>query len=135
PVVGITPEDLIRAGIQRVPRVTNVSNGRPVLEDRRVLDASNVIWATGFARDYSWIKLPIFDSRGDPVHHRGVAAGRPGLYFVGLPYQSSLLSGLVAGAGLDAKYIAKQISVRARMINPAHGGKANSLSKKVSSTS
>jgi len=135
PVVGVTLEDLLQAGIQRAPRVIDVSNGRPILEDGQVLDVTNVIWATGFVRDYRWIKLPIFDSRGYPVHHRGVVAGEPGLYFVGLPYQSSLLSGLVAGAGLDAKYVAEQISFRARVINPAHGGKTDSLSKKVSSIS
>lgn len=104
----------MRAGIQRVPRVTDVNNGKPVLEDGRVLDAANIIWATGFMRDYRWIKLPIFDATGSSIHHRGVVRGEPGVYFVGLPYQSSVLSGLVPGAGADAKYIAKQVSLRAR---------------------
>ena len=58
PVVGVRPEDLLRAGVQRVPRVMGISHGRPVLEDGRVLDVSNVVWATGFVRDYRWIKLP-----------------------------------------------------------------------------
>jgi putative flavoprotein involved in K+ transport len=135
PVVGVTPEDLHRAGIQRVPRIIDVSNGRPVLENGQVLDVANVIWATGFVRDYRWIKLPIFDSTGDPIHHRGIVAGKSGLYFVGLPYQSSLLSGLVAGAGLDAKYVAKQISLRARKTYPVPGGKTSKLNRRTSSTS
>ena len=124
PVVGVTSDDLIQAGIQRVPRVTGVSRGQPVLEDGRVLDVANIIWSTGFVRDYGWIKLPIFDAEGDPIHHRGVAPGEPGLYFVGLPYQSSLLSGLVAGAGADAKYIVKQITLRARATDLSRRGKA-----------
>jgi putative flavoprotein involved in K+ transport len=135
PVVGITSEDLLRAGIQRVPRVTHVSNGRPVLENGRVMDVANVIWAVGFVRDYRWIRLPIFDARGNPVHHRGVVQVEPGLYFTGLPLQSSLLSGLVAGAGADAKYIAKQLALRARVPNFTHGGKAGKLSRRASSTS
>ncbi len=117
PVVGITPEHLLQAGIQRVPRVTGASRGLPVSEDRRVLDVANVIWATGFVRDYRWIKLPIFDAKGDPIHHRGVVQEESGLYFVGLPYQSTLLSGLVAGAGADAKYIVRQIAVRSKSRN------------------
>jgi putative flavoprotein involved in K+ transport len=114
PVVGVTSEDLLQAGIQRVPRVMGVSHGQPILEDERALNVTNVIWSTGFVREYSWIKLPIFDTKGDPIHHRGIVQVEPGLYFVGLPYQSSLLSGLVAGADTDAKYIAKQISSRAK---------------------
>ena len=108
PVVGVTPDELIQAGIQRVPRVTGVNDGRPILEDGRAVDVPNIVWATGFKRDYRWIKLPIFDATGNPIHHRGVVKGEPGLYFVGLPYQSSVLSGLVAGASADAKYVAKQ---------------------------
>jgi putative flavoprotein involved in K+ transport len=117
PVVGVTPEDLLRAGIRRVPRVTGVSGGKPLLEDGRTLDVVNIIWSTGFLRDYPWIKLPVFDANGDPIHRRGVVQEEPGLYFVGLPYQSTLLSGLVAGAGTDAKYIAKQLALRSKNRN------------------
>lgn len=132
PVVGVTPEDLHQAGIQRVPRVTDISDGRPVLEDGRIIDVANIIWATGFVRDYRWIKLPIFDSKGDPIHHRGVVQDEPGLYFMGLPFQSSLLSGLVAGAGADAKYITKQMLLRARMADLARQGESGKLSRQVS---
>lgn len=135
PVGGVTPEDLLRAGIQRVPRVMGISNGLPSLEDERVLDVPNIIWSTGFVRDYRWIKLPIFDARGDLIHHRGVVPSEPGLYFVGLPYQSSLLSGLVAGAGADARYIAKQINGRAKVTDLARVGEAAKVSKQASSTS
>ena len=135
PVVGVTPEDLLRAGIQRVSRVTGVSRGRPVLEDGRVLDVDNVMWATGFGRDYDWIKLPIFDAKGDPIHHRGVVQTEPGLYFTGLPFQSSVLSGLVAGADIDAKYIAKQIHLRARATGPTRGRKLGKWGRRASSIS
>jgi putative flavoprotein involved in K+ transport len=115
--------------------VAGVNDGRPVLEDGNVLDVPNIIWSTGFIRDYRWIKLPVLDAKGEPIHHRGVVQAEPGLYFAGLPYQSSVLSGLVAGAGADAKYIAKQISLRARAIDLARGGKADRLSKQTSGIS
>ncbi len=102
-----------------MPRVAGVSGGRPALADGRVLDAANIVWSTGYTRDYRWIRLPVFDANGEPVHHRGVVQAEPGLYFTGLPYQSSLLSGLVAGAGVDARYVVTQIAVRARAGDPA----------------
>jgi putative flavoprotein involved in K+ transport len=70
---------------------------------------SSVIWATGYACDFSWIKLPLFDGNGDPIHVRGVTK-RPGLFFLGLRRTYSLGSALVAGAVNDAAYIADQIS-------------------------
>jgi putative flavoprotein involved in K+ transport len=117
-----------------VPRVSGVNDGRPVLEDRRILDVPNVIWSTGFVRYYRWIRLPIFDAKGNPIHHRGVVQTEPGLYFIGLPFQSTLLSALVAGAGADAKYIAKQIDVRAQVTNLARRGKTGKLSRQISNT-
>ena len=134
PVVGVAPGDLIQAGIERVPRMTGVTGGQPLLEDERVVSVDNIIWATGFVRDYRWIKLPVFDAQGDPIHHRGVALGEQGLYFAGLPYQSSLLSGLVAGADIDAKYIVKQITLRTKTTNLAHKGKASKLHGQISNT-
>jgi putative flavoprotein involved in K+ transport len=134
PVIGITSEDLVQAGIQRVPRVTGVSHGKPILEDKRALDVANIIWSTGFERNFRWIKLPVFDAIGNPIHHRGVVQREPGLYFVGLPFQSSLLSGLVAGAGADARYIAKQITWRARVNDLRRGGKVGRLSRQISNT-
>ena len=135
PVVGVTSEDFLQAGVQRVPRVLGVSKGQPMLDDGRVLDVANIIWSTGFVRDYRWIKLPIFDAKGGPIQHRGVVQGEPGLYFTGVPFQSSLLSGLVAGAGVDAKYIAKQITLRAKSIDLTRRGESNKLSSPVSSRS
>src|SRR4029077_6020203 len=64
PLIRVKPQDLTAAGIQRVPRVAGVTNGRPVLEDGRVLDVANVIWCTGFTNGFSWIDLPIFGADG-----------------------------------------------------------------------
>jgi putative flavoprotein involved in K+ transport len=65
PLAGGTRKGILAAGIERVPRVAGVRNGLPLLDDGRVLDVANVIWCTGFASDYRWIKLPIL-GRGRP---------------------------------------------------------------------
>ena len=121
PVVRVQRDELLAAGVQCVPRVAGVRTGQPLLADGRALEVANVIWCTGFVRDYDWIRLPIIDENGVPRHHRGVVLSEPGLYFLGLPFQSSVLSGIVASAGPDAKYIAGQLARRAWLGNPSHG--------------
>jgi len=70
---------------------------------------SSVVWASGYACDFSWIKLPLFDANGDPIHMRGVTT-RAGLFFLGLRRTYSIGSALVAGAVNDAAYIADRIA-------------------------
>jgi putative flavoprotein involved in K+ transport len=72
---------------------------------------SNVIWATGYAFDFSMIGLPVVDGDGFPIQTRGVSAF-PGLFFVGLPWLHNAKSGLIFGVGEDALYIADRIAAR-----------------------
>jgi putative flavoprotein involved in K+ transport len=67
-----------------------------------------VVWATGYGRDDRWIELPIFDGRGYPTHERGVSS-RPGLYFIGLPWQYTWGSGRLSGVADDARYLVDRI--------------------------
>lgn len=110
PLIRLNPSDLVRAGVVRVPRTESVCQGKPKLADGWVLEVSSVIWATGFKPDLSWIKLPILGSDGYPVHQRGVVGAAPGLYFLGLPFQHSVLSAVVGGVGYDARYLGKQLT-------------------------
>jgi putative flavoprotein involved in K+ transport len=110
PLVRVRPQDLAAAGIERVPRVAGVEEGKPRLEDGRVLDVGTVIWCTGFRETYPWIKLPITDEAGRVMHQEGVATSQPGLYFVGLRAQRSLRSSLIDGVGDDARYVVDRIA-------------------------
>ena len=94
-------------------RTVGARDGLPLLDDGRVLDVTNVIWCTGFQPRYGWIALPTFGDDGEPMHERGVVATEPGLYFVGLFFQSAAISSLVGGVGRDAAYIADRIAARA----------------------
>ncbi|MDQ0900743.1 hypothetical protein QFZ80_004571 [Paenibacillus sp. V4I7] len=71
------------------------------------MEVENVIWATGFHSDYSWIQIPgILNGKGKPIHSRGVSKVK-GLYFLGLPWQYRRGSALIGGVGVDAKHIAE----------------------------
>jgi putative flavoprotein involved in K+ transport len=102
--------ELRAAGVERVPRVAGVRDGLPVLDDERVLEVANVIWSTGFGQDFSWIELPVFAENGELQHDRGRVRSQPGLYFVGLLFQSSVTSDVLPGVGRDARAVAKHIT-------------------------
>ena len=110
PLGRVRRKDFGPAGIERVPRMTGVMNGRPVLEDGRRLEVSNVIWCTGFTPDYDWIDLSLPTRNGVPDHNRGVVESCPGLYFVGLPFLYSLSSALLGGVGRDAEHIVEHLA-------------------------
>jgi putative flavoprotein involved in K+ transport len=109
PLVRVKPKDIVAAGVHRVGRVTGVRDGLPELEDGTVLDVANVIWCTGFGRDYSWLEPRALGSDGEPLHERGVSTTVPGLYFVGLPFQYSATSETLPGMSRDARYVARAI--------------------------
>jgi putative flavoprotein involved in K+ transport len=82
----------------------------PVLElNLSQAGITSIVWATGFARDYSWLKVDAFDKSGQPAHRRGVAA-EPGIYFLGLPWLSQRGSSFIWGVWHDAKYLAEHIA-------------------------
>ncbi|MHB9031760.1 MAG: flavin-containing monooxygenase [Anaerolineae bacterium] len=110
PLIRVNPQEISDAGIARVSRVSGVQSGRPQTEDGQVLPVEGVVWATGFRPDYGWIKFPIFDAYGYPSHQRGIVPQAPGLYFVGLPFQTALSSTLLGGVGADAEYIVRQVA-------------------------
>ena len=100
------PEELEARIIESDPEcITN-----PILE--LSLDKTNIrsiIWATGYAQDFSWLKVDTFDASGNPRHNRGVSAEN-GIYFIGLPWLSMRGSSFIWGVWQDAKYLAEHIA-------------------------
>ena len=118
PLVRVKPKWLDRAGVRRVGKTVAANDGRPVLEDGRDLEVTNVIWCTGSGVDLSWVDLPILGEDGLPMHDRGVVGSEPGLYFVGLPYQYSFASATVPGVPRDAEHVIREL-VRRSAARPA----------------
>ncbi|WP_263297876.1 flavin-containing monooxygenase [Neobacillus bataviensis] len=81
-------------------------------DDLSTIRVENVIWATGFLRDYSWIDVKnLVAANGGVKHHRGITE-IDGLYFLGLPWQHRRGSALLLGVGEDAAYIAKNLLMK-----------------------
>jgi putative flavoprotein involved in K+ transport len=109
PLVRASRKEATGAGVEFTPRLMGGLDGQPQLEGGRVLPAEGIIWATGFRPNYHWINLPVFEQTGRPRHERGVVREAPGLYFVGLPFQTGVTSALLGGVGEDARYITSKI--------------------------
>lgn len=96
----------------------------PILQlDLTEAGITSVIWATGYAVDFSWLKVDAFDDEGKPKHQRGIS-DEPGIYFLGLPWLSRRGSSFIWGVWHDAKFLADHISTRRRYVayqTAAHG--------------
>jgi putative flavoprotein involved in K+ transport len=76
--------------------------------DLRAENINTIIWATGFSNDYSWLQVDAFEATNAPSHKRGVSS-EPGVYFLGLPWQSRRGSSFIWGVWHDAKFIVDHI--------------------------
>lgn len=76
--------------------------------DLQAQGITTILWATGFASDYGWLPPGAVDASGKPRHQRGVCA-EPGIYFLGLPWQTRRGSAFIWGVWHDAKFVADQI--------------------------
>ncbi|MBG0741394.1 NAD(P)-binding domain-containing protein [Paeniglutamicibacter antarcticus] len=124
PLIRVSVREVERAGAVRLPRLSGAVDGKPVFdvgtadggthaaETKGPASVCTIIWATGYRPVFQWIEGLAVDSHGWPATIRGVVPKIAGLYFVGLPFQYALTSGLVGGVGRDAEYIVEQLKAR-----------------------
>jgi putative flavoprotein involved in K+ transport len=98
--------------------------------DLRAAGIRTVIWATGYAHDFSIVRVPVFDADGYPVQQRGVTR-YPGLYFVGMPWLHNARSGLIFGVSEDAAYVVSHLVHRGRAKAPSWSGLAMEVSYEI----
>lgn len=68
-----------------------------------------VLWATGFRRQYPWLRLRVLDPQGELIHRGGITPS-PGLYAVGLRFMRRRNSSFIDGCGQDATALAAHIA-------------------------
>jgi putative flavoprotein involved in K+ transport len=114
PLVRVKRADLVAAGVHLTEaRTIGVDDGRPALADGAVLDVANVIWCTGFRQDFGVVRPDPTGADGYPRGRAGIVDDLPGLYYVGLLFQTAFASILIGGAARDAQRIAAHITARA----------------------
>lgn len=83
----------------------------PTELDMKAAGIDTVVWATGYRRTYSWLKIPLLDERGELLHQGGVTPCA-GVYAMGLPFQRTRKSAFIDGVGADARVLADHIAAR-----------------------
>lgn len=68
-----------------------------------------VVWATGFRREYPWLRVPVIDSTGE-IRQSGGITPVPGLYTLGLPFMRRRKSTFIDGVGPDAHALSHHLS-------------------------
>jgi putative flavoprotein involved in K+ transport len=101
-------ETLMDAGaIERAPRI-EVATPPPTELDLGRAGIRTVLWATGYRRQYPWLRVPVVDIRGEILHEGGVT-NAPGLYALGLNFQRRRNSSFINGVGSDARELTDHI--------------------------
>lgn len=110
PVFGLQYKSLIKNNrILLKSRTVSVEKNTITFADASKINIKNVIWSTGYRSNYHWIDIPMLISEGGlPIHKRGITP-IDGIYFLGLPWQSSRGSSLLMGVGRDAEYLSQHI--------------------------
>jgi putative flavoprotein involved in K+ transport len=126
PIMRPAPDDLSKIyGVRLFSKFEGVEGSALRFTDGQTLstDDLTIIWCTGFKGDYSFLldTEDVLDDEGSPVHLRGVASAREGLYFVGLRYQHTVASHDIYGVAKDAEFVADRIRDRVASLrsNPA----------------
>lgn len=112
PTIGSDLKGMIKKGLvdRRMRAVDGGANGI-TFADGVIGQFDTVIWATGFARDFSWIAIPEAFLDGEPRQDRGQSPV-PGLFFIGLPFMHSKGSAFLSFVTHDAEYLATRVAVR-----------------------
>jgi len=81
---------------------TVVGDSPPLGLDLASGEIETVIWATGFRPDYSWLDVPVLDSKG-MIRHDGGVVDSPGMFLLGSPFLRRRKSSFIDGARADAQ--------------------------------
>jgi putative flavoprotein involved in K+ transport len=93
------------------PREPITLESAPTELDLEARGIRTVLWATGYRRQYRWLRVPVLDIRGELIHDGGVTAA-PGLYALGLNFQRRRNSSFIDGVGHDARALTEHIVQR-----------------------
>lgn len=96
------------------PEPTRLEASPPLGMDFARAGIRTIVWATGFRPDYSWLRIPVLDHKGNIRHDGGVVTESPGLYVLGLTFLRRRKSSLIDGVGEDARDLSAHLAALLR---------------------
>lgn len=109
PVIGTDVKEILsRKNVIPVGRTNDAHQDKIETEKQTLTDVKNIVWATGYRPNFSWIEGLELDHEGYPKNNRGVSSIK-GLYLIGLPWLHTRGSATLGGIKKDAEYLATQI--------------------------
>ena len=114
PVIGTDVKEILsRENVKVVGRTNDALNEAIFFEKGEVKTIKNIVWATGYRPNFTWIEGLELDSDHYPKNYRGVS-NIDGLYFIGLPWMFTRGSATLGGVAKDANYLSEKIKEAAR---------------------
>lgn len=109
PVIGTDVKEILSRKNVKVVGRTNDALGESIFfEKGEVKTIKNIVWATGYRPNFTWIEGLELDNDHYPKNYRGVS-NIDGLYFIGLPWMFTRGSATLGGVAKDAAYLANEI--------------------------
>jgi putative flavoprotein involved in K+ transport len=110
-VYGMELKELLRQNkVIKKPRVISSKTGMEIyFGDESSVTVQNIVWATGFRPNFSWVHIDgAIDTLGQPYHRKGVSPITD-LFFLGLPWLTCRGSALLGWIGKDAKTLVSHL--------------------------
>jgi putative flavoprotein involved in K+ transport len=68
-----------------------------------------IVWATGYRADYSWLRVPVLNQKGE-LHQDGGVVRAPGMYVMGHNFLRRRKSSFIHGATDDARDLSEHLA-------------------------
>jgi putative flavoprotein involved in K+ transport len=109
-VFGTSRRSLSRTGVGTRPRLTGLGGRTAAFADSSAYDVDAVVWATGFRADHSFVRVEGALDEHRRVRQRAGTGAVPGLWTVGVPWQTTRGSALLGYVGRDAAAVAAGVA-------------------------
>lgn len=123
-ILGTEAKRAVRQGRMRLrsSRVVDAAGTSLILVDGSRLEVDAVLWATGFRTHYPFVHIPeALTEHGAPLQSGGVSPV-PGLYWLGLPWQTRLDSSILHGIAADSRDLMAPLRDHLRAVQPLPSG-------------
>ena len=116
PIIGTDVKGILkRDNVIPVGKTKNAKGEIIITENRKIEELKNIVWATGYRPNFSWIEGLELTKDGYPKHNRGIS-NIEGLYFIGLPWLHTRGSATLGGIKKDAQYLANYIEAEEKTL-------------------